>query len=541
MCGISIFLSYFNKASITDEYKSTALSARGPDDYKSFRDNNIFYNILMNFYRLAINGVADGAQPMTYKNYVLVCNGEIYNHKYLEELIKYEPTTGSDCEIILPLFEKLGIEQTCVLLDGVFAFCIWDTDSKELYIGRDRFGVRPLFIGHQNYVTQIASEMKGMVLNPDLIVKQFPPGHYGRINNTYFTEVDIKPYYLYNWNTNPSLRNNYNQILITINYYLREAVKKRMMSERPIGCLLSGGLDSSLIASLVNKSLPNNQTLRTYSIGFKDSPDLQYARAVAFHLKSEHYECVVTPQDFLDAIDEVIKVTETYDITTIRASVGNYLVCKKIKSLNSTQPPEKQSVVIFNGDGADEVAGGYLYHRKAPSAMDFHYESVRLLKEIHMFDVLRSDRCCSDNGLEPRTPFLDRDFVNFYMSIPPETRFNNDKQEKYLLREAFAKSQLLPEEILLRKKEAFSDGVSVQEKSWWQIIQEYLEDKVTLPTDTSNLPFPAIGLTKEAYYYYTKFNEFYNNKSNVIPHYWMPKWSGDVTNPSARVLTEYSK
>ena len=537
MCGISIFLSYLNKASITDECKSTALSARGPDDYKSYRDNNI----IMNFYRLAINGVADGAQPMTYKNYVLVCNGEIYNHKYLEELINYEPTTGSDCEIILPLFEKLGIEQTCVLLDGVFAFCIWDTDAKELYIGRDRFGVRPLFFGHLNYVVQIASEMKGMNLTPELIVKQFPPGHYGKVFNTYFTDIDIKPYYLYNWNTNPSLRNNYTQVLISINYHLREAVKKRMMTERPIGCLLSGGLDSSLIASLVNKNLPDNQTLRTYSIGFKDSPDLLCARRVAFHLKSQHYECVVTPQEFLNAIDEVIKVTETYDITTIRASVGNYLVCKKIKYINNDQPPEKQSIVIFNGDGADEVAGGYLYHRKAPSAIEFHNESVRLLKEIHLFDVLRSDRCCSDNGLEPRTPFLDRDFVNFYMSIPPEVRYNKDKQEKFLIREAFSRSQLLPEEILLRKKEAFSDGVSDQEKSWWQIIQEYLEDKVTLPTNTDDLPFPTTGLTKEAYYYYTKFNEFYNNKSNVIPHYWLPKWSGDVTNPSARVLTEYAK
>ena len=536
MCGISIFLSYLNKASITDECKSTALSARGPDDYKSYRDNNI----LMNFYRLAINGVADGAQPMVYKNYVLVCNGEIYNHKYLEELINYEPTTGSDCEVILPLFEKLGIEQTCVLLDGVFAFCIWDTDAKELYIGRDRFGVRPLFFGHQNYVVQIASEMKGMNLTPELIVKQFPPGHYGRVNNTYFTDIDIKPYYLYNWNTNPSLRNNYTQVLISINYHLREAVKKRMMTERPIGCLLSGGLDSSLIASLVNKNLPDNQTLRTYSIGFKDSPDLLCARRVAFHLKSQHYECVVTPQEFLNAIDEVIKVTETYDITTIRASVGNYLVCKKIKYINNDQPPEKQSIVIFNGDGADEVAGGYLYHRKAPSAIDFHNESVRLLKEIHLFDVLRSDRCCSDNGLEPRTPFLDRDFVNFYMSIPPEVRYNKDKQEKFLIREAFARSQLLPDDILFRTKEAFSDGVSVKEKSWWQIIEEYLEDKVTLPTNIDNLPFPTTGLTKEAYYYYTKFNEFYNNKSNVIPHYWLPKWSGDVTNPSDRVLTEYS-
>jgi asparagine synthase (glutamine-hydrolysing) len=312
------------------------------------------------------------------------------------------------------------------------------------------------------------------------------------------------------------------------------------MTERPIGCLLSGGLDSSLIAGLVRKYLPKEKQLRTFSIGFEGSPDLKYARKVADFLETDHHEFLVTPQEFLDNIDEVIRVTETFDITTIRASVGNYLVCKKIKEYNQTQEKDNQSIVIFNGDGADEVAGGYLYHRNAPSGLDFHLESVSLLKEIHNFDVLRSDRCCSDNGLEPRTPFLDRDFVNAYMSIPIEYRFDNTKQEKYLIREAFREEDIIPDEVLFRKKEAFSDGVSIKEKSWWQIIQEYLEDKVVINEINKGYPFPTTGLTKESYYYYKKFADLYKNQIKVIPHYWLPKWSGNVINPSARVLTNYT-
>jgi asparagine synthase (glutamine-hydrolysing) len=330
-----------------------------------------------------------------------------------------------------------------------------------------------------------------------------------------------------------------NSVLEGIKIFLHKSVQKRMMTERPVGCLLSGGLDSSLIASLVRNYLPSNKQLRTFSIGFEGSPDLAYARKVATFLKSDHHEFLVTPQEFLDHIDEVIAVTETYDITTIRASVGNYLVCKKIKEYNQTQDVDNQSIVIFNGDGADEVAGGYLYHNKAPSGLDFHYESVNLLKDISYFDVLRSDRSCSDNGLEPRTPFLDRDFVNFYMSIPIEYRFNNTKQEKYLIREAFKNDNLLPEEVLFRKKEAFSDGVSIKEKSWWEIIQDYLSDKVSIPDTIPNYPFDSTKLNKESYYYYKKYSELYKNQINVIPRYWLPKWSGNITNPSARILVDY--
>ena len=540
MCGIYCVLCH-NKKSLPSTYLncSSSLSARGPDEYKQYDDSNIH----MDFYRLAINGISNGSQPMIYENYVLICNGEIYNHKELEKLIDYIPVSQSDCEVILPLFKKFGIEKTCSLLDGVFAFVIWDKDQKILSCGRDRFGVRPLYYSIDNGILQIGSEMKGMNISLDNInISHFPPGHYMTVSsNINDFNYDIKPYYLYIWNENLLLKNNMDGILNGIYTYLDTSVKKRMMTERPVGCLLSGGLDSSLIAALVRRHLPKEKQLHTFSIGFEGSPDLKYARIVANYLNSNHHEFLVKPEEFLEHIDEVIKVTETYDITTIRASVGNYLVCKKIKEFNQTQSNENQSIVIFNGDGADEVAGGYLYHRKAPSGLDFHYESVNLLKEIGYYDVLRSDRCCSDNGLEPRTPFLDRDFVNFYMSIPIEARFDNTKQEKYLIRNAFAQSKLLPDSVLFRKKEAFSDGVSIKEKSWWEIIQEYLEDKVQNMNNIDSYPFSSSSINKESYYYFNKFTEEYKKQFNVIPRYWLPKWSGNQTNPSARVLTNYNE
>jgi asparagine synthase (glutamine-hydrolysing) len=532
MCGIYCIFNY----SSGYKYDSSKLSNRGPDDSKTYIDSLVQFH----FYRLSINGISNGAQPMEYKKYILMCNGEIYNHTELEKLIDYTSKTGSDCEIILPLFEKFGIEKTCSLLDGVFAFTIWDTENKKLYVARDRFGVRPLFYASHNDQVQISSEIKGLTLTDDMCsdcVNHVPPAHYAIIENN--KDIVFNPYYVYAWNENILLKNNINLVYDGIKQFLHTSVKKRMMTERPVGCLLSGGLDSSLIASLVRYHLPKDKQLRTFSIGFEGSPDLLYAKKVADFLQSDHHEFLVTPEEFLDHINEVIAVTETYDITTIRASVGNYLVCKKIKEYNQTQIPENQSIVIFNGDGADEVAGGYLYHRKAPSGLDFHFESVNLLKEIGYFDVLRSDRSCSDNGLEPRTPFLDRDFVNFYMSIPIEYRFDNTKQEKYLIREAFKNDNLLPVEVLFRLKEAFSDGISIREKSWWQIIHEYLEDKVTIPENIINYPFDVTKLNKESYYYYKTYSELYKNQTNVIPHYWLPKWSGNITNPSARVLSEY--
>jgi asparagine synthase (glutamine-hydrolysing) len=312
---------------------------------------------------------------------------------------------------------------------------------------------------------------------------------------------------------------------------LSDAVKRQCgATQRPIACLLSGGLDSSLIAALVNEHC--SQVLETYSIGLKGSEDLKYARIVADYLGTKHTEIVVTEQEMFDAIPNVIYAIESYDTTTVRASIGNYLVGKYI-SENS------EAKVIFNGDGADELCGGYLYMHNCPDDIEFDRETRRLLQDIYMFDVLRSDKCISSHGLEPRTPFLDRTFVNYYMSIPP--RFRNHKnqnaREKFLLRSSFTfpnfenseGKQILPNEILWRRKEAFSDGVSGHGRSLFTILQEKIGQKLSIAS-------PDIGVEKS--YYKQQFGKFFPNSTTILPYYWMPKYT-TATDPSARTLELY--
>jgi asparagine synthase (glutamine-hydrolysing) len=318
---------------------------------------------------------------------------------------------------------------------------------------------------------------------------------------------------------------------------LTTAVKKRLMTERPVAALLSGGVDSSLIAALVQRELKEmgKPALETYSIGFEGSPDLHYARKVAEHIGSNHTEVVVTPDDFFAAIPDVVQAIESYDITTVRASVGNWMVAREIARLSEAK-------VVFNGDGADEVFGSYLYFYRAPTDEAFEAESGRLLQDIHLYDVLRSDRCISSHGLEPRTPFLDKQFVAVARSLPtvwrrPEraTATAPGRCEKWILRSAFKPLDLLPHEVLWRQKEAFSDGVSRQQKSWYQEIQE----RVPAITDASAwtyLPPPSA----EAQYYRTLFDRWYGLPcEKVIPYFWMPKWSGETKDPSARTLSLY--
>jgi asparagine synthase (glutamine-hydrolysing) len=318
-----------------------------------------------------------------------------------------------------------------------------------------------------------------------------------------------------------------------IKSHLVSAVAKRYSTtERPIACLLSGGLDSSLIASIVchiHKNeiagKNNNTKIETYSIGLPDSEDIKYARIVADHIGSNHTEIIVSEQDMLDAIPEVIEAIESYDTTSVRASIGNYLIGKYIKT-------HSEAKVIFNGDGSDELCGGYLYMSSCPDSIEYDKETIRLLNDIYLFDVLRSDKSISSHGLEPRTPFLDKAFVNYYLSIPLELRNHNltKSMEKYLIRSAFQDCDLLPSEILWRKKEAFSDGVSNKGKSLFQIIQDYTDTKI----DNSGLDKKQ----KEKKYYKDIFNALYPNQSHIVPYYWMPKYiiSDD---PSARTLTSY--
>ena len=307
---------------------------------------------------------------------------------------------------------------------------------------------------------------------------------------------------------------------------MTEAVRKRIVgtTERPVACLLSGGLDSSLITALVNKFY--NSPLETYSIAMEGGEDLKYARMVAEFLGTQHTEVILTEEQFLEAIPDVIETVESYDTTTIRASVGNYLVAKYIKEHSDAK-------VIFNGDGSDEVTGGYLYLHNSPSAQAFDIECRRLIRNIHTFDVQRSDRCISSHGLEPRTPFLDKRFVDVYLSINKHIRKTDC--EKYLLRKAFVGE--LPSEVLWRTKEAFSDGISQQKRSWYEIIEEFVSNKPLRDINTDYLN----PTTKEQTYYRQIFENIFGSKNSkyVIPYFWMPRFCNETLDCSARTLNIY--
>ena len=563
MCGIFSILnnsSFFTKKNINEQFLKGI--KRGPDNSQLKEE---VFNYILGFHRLSINGLDElSNQPITINDITLICNGEIYNYKDLYHYLNIESKTNSDCEIIIHLYEKFGIEQTLRMLDGVFAFIIVDSRINNvtpiIHIARDPFGVRPLYyISNDNNDSSInnfyafASEVKVLssfynkLNNEKYKLKHFPPGHYATFkyrNNIHsiWNFENIQRYHTTGFhNIITNNQTNINNILENIRYYFKKAVFKRCdNSDRPVGCLLSGGLDSSLVCSLANQYCKENNLppIRTFSIGVKGSKDLEMAKCVANYIGTQHTEIEIKEQDFIDNIEEVIYNIETYDTTTIRASIGNYLIGKYIKENTNI-------IVVLNGDGSDELCGGYLYMHKAPSDLYFDYETHNLLNEIHAFDVLRSDKSISSHGLEPRTPFLDREWVQYYLSIPIKIRnhSNEKKMEKYLLRKAFSEykdydnKQLLPNNILWRSKEAFSDGVSTQNRSLFEILQEHIE-KQTFDYKEKNHSF--IPQTKEQKYYKFIFDKYYSNCENLIPRYWMPKFI-EATDSSARTLSIYSE
>ena len=483
--------------------------------------------------QLLIDLSESGNQPLKHPHdsaISLVCNGEIYNYLSLKEAHGFKTKSSSDCEVILHLYKKFGIERTVKLLDGVFSFALYDSKKDVLFCARDQYGVRPSFIGwDEKGGVAIASEMRSLIGLCDNSIVPFPP-------STWWSS-DI-PYVFTSYNHTidvQSIKSSEEDICKNIKTLLTKSVSKRMMSDREVGCLLSGGLDSSLVSSLVASMSDDPKKLKTFSIGMEGSPDLAYAKLVADHIGSDHHSIQLTEKDFLDAIEEVIYSIESYDTTTVRASIGNYLVSKYIRENTDVK-------VVFNGDGADEVCMGYVYNANAPSASEFHAENYRLLKEIYLFDVLRSDRSISSNGLEARTPFLDTEFVAYYLSIPPEMKMfgRNGMPEKYLLRKAFENSGLLPDEVLHRSKCAFSDGVSSIENSWHQTLKKFIDSQVT--DEEFEIGKKEIvhckPVLKESYYYRKIFNKFFKGHSHLIPHFWMPRWS-DVDDPSARELSSY--
>lgn len=549
MCGIFFVYGSPNVSACLEGCMT--LQQRGPDQTTIMFDKDTF----MGFQRLKINDLTDaGNQPM-YDNSIdesfLLCNGEIYNCKELNKKYRLSCMSESDCETVMKLYSHMTycsrdvddiLDDLPNSLDGEFAFVIHNKES-EIIACRDPYGVRPLFyymtnVGTRDFQVGFASELKALQkVAPDAsLIKQFPPGTIMRIElyiESYRQRCDqVVTTHTYAKLPIPySVGTNEEDVLPLIRDSFTEAVCKRLMSERKVASLLSGGLDSSLVAAIVARHIAPER-LETFCIGIKGSTDLHYAKLVAKHIGSSHHSIEVDEEVFLDAIEETIKTIESYDITSVRASVGNLLVSKYIAKYYDCQ-------VIFNGDFSDEVTGGYMYFKNAPTADALHEESTRLLKDICYFDALRSDRTISSQGLEARVPFSDKKFVETYMSIDPQLRMCDDKIEKYLLRKAFENENLLPNEVLWRYKTAFSDGVSSPENSWHKVVQKYIDTKISdeefhLSKEqyTHNQP-----QTKEAYYYRKVFEEFYPGMSHVIPYFWLPKWCGTQVDPSARELS----
>jgi asparagine synthase (glutamine-hydrolysing) len=559
MCGIFALInsnvhSQINMDMVTEIFNRG--KNRGPESSKLVAYSN--QELILGFHRLAINGLNEESnQPLILNGIELVCNGEIYNYKNLYKSMNITPETGSDCEVIIHLYVKYGIEQTLVMLDGEFAFILYDKNENKLYAARDPYGVRPLYklvnTGSSDTLLEgFASELKMLepFYNLDIknsYVNQFQPGTYSILtydsDKKWVSTISNQAYFIPTFPTNEIV----NTLLYPkISNALYSAVFKRCeTTERPVACLLSGGLDSSLVASLVSQYFKTfkstGERVETYSIGLENSEDIKYARIVADYIGSKHTEIIVTEKEMFDAIPEVIKAIESYDTTTVRASIGNYLIGKYIAA-------NSQAKVIFNGDGSDELFGGYLYMNKCPDDIEFDKETRRLLRDIHMFDVLRCDKSISSNGLEPRTAFLDKRFVNTILAINPFYRNhkNLNESEKYLLRNSFKKDnytdcfgrQILPDEILFRRKEAFSDGVSSHGRSLFTILQEFIAKHYdeTEPLSNNESYKPSIELEKK--YYKEIFDKEFPNCSHILPYFWMPKYT-NASDPSARTLDVY--
>ncbi|KAM6900056.1 asparagine synthetase [glutamine-hydrolyzing] [Xenentodon cancila] len=532
------------------------IAHRGPDAFR-FENVNGFTNCCFGFHRLAIVDQLYGMQPLRVKKfpYLWLCyNGEIYNHHTLQMQFDFDCQTKMDGEILLHLYDRFGIKKMASLLDGVFAFILLDTASRKVHLGRDTYGVRPMFkLLTDNGFLAVCSEAKGLIdithsMEKAASIVPFLPGHFevfdlkpsGKVRSLQmeqFHSCTQEPAHaMYDVVERLSTGFDEEAVKRNIRTLFENAVRKRLMAQRRIGCLLSGGLDSSLVAAILVKLAKEEKLtypIQTFSIGSDDSPDIKAARKVAAHIGCEHHEVNFTAEEGIQAVEDVIFHLETYDITTIRASVGMYLISKYIRE-------KTDSVVIFSGEGSDELTQGYIYFHKAPTPKDAAKDSVRLLKELYMFDVLRADRATAAHGLELRVPFLDHRFTAYYLSLPEEMRIPKDGVEKHLLRSAFKGLGLIPDEILWRRKEAFSDGMMSVKKSWYTCLQEHLESMVNddqMEKAAATFPYNP-PTTKEAYYFRQVFEKHYPGRAKWLTHYWMPSWI-NATDPSARTLSIY--
>lgn len=501
-----------------------ATVSRGPDDQRIVELNGG----VMGFQRLSIMGLTpEGMQPFFLDGNYSVCNGEIYGFKkQRQDLIEkgYSFVSDSDCEILLPMYKEYGTDMFR-LLDAEFACVIYDGRSDEFIAARDPIGIRPLYYGYDGDGQIIfASEAKNLVKFCEKIMP-FPPGHYWK-NGEFTCYCDITA-------VDSVIRDDMETVCRNIREKLVAGVEKRLEADAKVGFLLSGGLDSSLVCSIAQSR--SETPIKTFAIGMStDAIDLKYAKEVADYIGSDHTEVIITKEDVLDALETVVKLLGTYDITTIRASMGMYLLCKAIHEQTNIR-------VLLTGEISDELFG-YKYTDFAPSAQEFQKESVKRVSELHMYDVLRADRCISSNSLEARVPFGDLDFVKYVMAVDPEMKLNKYNKGKYLLRHAF-EGDYLPHSILYREKAAFSDAVG---HSMVDYLKEYAESRYTHEEYGEGIKKydHARPFTKESLLYRDIFEKFYPGQSEMVVDFWMPnkEWDGcNVNDPSARVLSNYGE
>ncbi|MEH8033532.1 asparagine synthase B [Gallibacterium anatis] len=497
---------------------------RGPDHQAVIYADDATWG----FHRLSIMDLSSqGNQPFQYEGISLICNGEIYNYEALKSLLSsnYSFQSGSDCEVLIPLYQRVGVDVMMKMLDAEFALVLKDSHTGDLIAGRDPIGIRPMFYGFdkENGGIAFASEAKGLI-GWCRDIQPFPPGHY-YLNGEFICYNDI---------ADPKVvrDQDLDTITQTLRTKLETAVIKRLHSDAPLGFLLSGGLDSSLVCAIAQKHL--DKPIKTFAIGMDTDPiDLKYAREVADYLGSEHTEVIMSKDEVLDALEKVIWHLETWDITTIRASIGMYLVCKYIHENTDLK-------VLLTGEVSDEIFG-YKYTDFAPNAAEFQKEAQKRIRELYMYDVLRADRCLAANSLEARVPFGDIDFVDYAMSINPEKKMNVYNKGKYLLRKAFEGTNYLPDNILYREKAAFSDAVG---HSMVDHLKAFAESKYSdeeLAQAKQKYPY-GTPFTKESLLYRDIFEKFYPGQSHWIKSFWMPnkEWEGcNVNDPSARVLNNY--
>ncbi|HSG51209.1 MAG TPA: asparagine synthase B [Rheinheimera sp.] len=482
---------------------SKLLRHRGPD-WSGVWNND---NAILVHERLAIVDTENGAQPLINdnRNHILAVNGEIYNHKQLEKGLAtpYPFKTKSDCEVILPLYLEHGSD-FIDMLQGMFAFILYDGEQNRYLIARDHIGIIPLYYGYDEHgQLYVASELKALVPVCKQI-KEFPPGHY------FDSKIgELRQYYKRDWMSFDAVKDNPAD-LGDLKAALEHSVKSHLMSDVPYGVLLSGGLDSSLTSVIAQQFAKRRvedddqseawwPRLHSFAVGLAGSPDLVAAQKVADAIGTVHHTVHFTVQEGLDALRDVIYFLETYDVTTIRASTPMYLMARKIKAMGIK--------MVLSGEGSDELFGGYLYFHKAPNAKEFHEETLRKLNRLHMFDCNRANKAMSAWGIEARVPFLDKEFMDVAMRLNPQAKMcGGGKMEKHILRQAF--DGVLPDEILWRQKEQFSDGVGY---SWIDSLKAHAEKEVTdQQMATASFRFPMnTPDSKEAYYYRVIFEEHF--------------------------------